>query len=62
MLTGGFYDAPTVLIIFDPKDFIYAIANCRVMAENMMLTACNLEIGSCLIARAEAIFASEFRL
>jgi nitroreductase len=57
---SGFYGAPTVMILFGPKDFIYAVPDCCVMAENIMLAAYSLNIGSCLVMRAEDTFADEF--
>ncbi|WP_199261040.1 nitroreductase family protein [Desulfobulbus oligotrophicus] len=58
-IASGFYGAPTVLIFFGPKDFIYSVADCCMMAENMMLAAYSLNIGSCMVMRAEATFAGE---
>jgi nitroreductase len=58
-LASGFYSAPTVLMLFGPKNFIYSMPDCCVMAENMMLAAFSLSIGSCMVMRAEDTFASE---
>lgn len=58
-IASGFYGAPTVLILFSPKDFIYASEDCCMMAENMMLAAFSLNIGSCMVMRAEDTFRGE---
>lgn len=46
-LTNAFYDAPTVITLFAPKDFLFAAEDCAVAAENMMLAADALGVGSC---------------
>ena len=51
-LTDAFYGAPTVVPLFGPKQFLYAINDCSVAAENMMLAADSLGIGSCYIGSA----------
>jgi nitroreductase len=58
-IQSGFYDAPTVLILFAPKNFLYSVADCYVAAQNMMLVAHSIGVGSCMVARAEDTFASE---
>ena len=57
--TTAFHDAPTVITVFAPKDWYNFTLDCAVAAENMMLAADALGIGSCLIARAEETFATE---
>lgn len=59
-LTDGLYGAPTVIVLFAPKNFLYATPDCCVAAENMMLAAHSLGIGSCMIMRAEDTFESDF--
>jgi len=59
-LTDGLYGAPTVIILFGPKNFLYAMPDCCVAAENMMLAAHSLGIGSCMIMRTEDTFESDF--
>ncbi len=56
---SGFYSAPTVLTLFASKDMRFSTADCCVAAENMMLAAHSLGIGSCMVGRAEDTFASE---
>ncbi|MDL2229072.1 nitroreductase family protein [Treponema sp. OttesenSCG-928-L16] len=58
-LTDGFYGAPVVLTLFGPKNFLYTTPDCCVAAENIMLAAHSLGIGSCMVMRAEDSFASE---
>lgn len=38
-LTDAFYNAPTVITLFAPKDFLFAAEDCATAAENMMLAA-----------------------
>lgn len=51
-IQSAFYGAPTVVTLFGPKQFLYAINDCSVAAENMMLAADSLGIGSCYIGSA----------
>lgn len=52
-IKNGFYDAPTVCIVFTPKNFLYGIPDAFCCAENMVLEATALGIASCIVARAE---------
>ena len=36
-LTNAFYDAPTVITFFSPKQFLFSVDDCAVAAENKML-------------------------
>jgi nitroreductase len=56
-IKNGFYDAPTVCVIFGQKDFLYNVADAFCMAENMILAAYELGVDSCIISRAEETFA-----
>lgn len=56
-LTNAFYDAPTVITLFGPKNFLFAAEDCAVAAENMMLAADALGIGSCYIGQGWTAFA-----
>jgi nitroreductase len=58
-IQSGFYDAPTVLTLFAPKNFLYSAADCYVAAQNIMLASYSLGVGSCMVARAEDTFSSE---
>jgi nitroreductase len=57
-IKNGFYGAPIVLTLFASAHFLYSAAVCYVAAENIMLAAHSLGIGSCMIARAEDTFTS----
>ncbi len=59
-IKNGFYGAPTVCIIFTPRKFLYAVPDAFCCAENMVLEATNLEISSCMVARAEETFDHDF--
>jgi nitroreductase len=58
-IQSGFYGAPTVLTLFAPKNFLYSAADCYVAAQNIMLAAHSLGVGSCMVARAEDTFSNE---
>lgn len=55
-LTNAFYGAPTVLTMFAPKNFLFSVDDCAVAAENMMLAADALGIGSCYIGQGWTAF------
>lgn len=57
-IKSGFYGAPTVCIVFAMKNFLYSIPDAFCCAENMVLEATELNLASCIIARAEATFAT----
>lgn len=59
-LTNAFYDAPTVITFFAPKDFLFSVDDCAVAAENMMLAADALGIGSCYIGQGWTAFADPY--
>lgn len=59
LLPSAFYSAPTVLTLFAPKNFVYSEIDCAVAAENIMLAAHSLGIGSCMVGRAEHTFMCE---
>lgn len=59
-IASGFYDAPTVITLFAPKQFLYSVNDCSVAAENMMLAAASLGIGSCLIGAGWESFADPY--
>ena len=59
-LVSSFYDAPTVITMFAPKNFLFAAEDCAVAAENMMLAADALGIGSCYIGQGWAAFADPY--
>ena len=59
-IQNGFYNAPTVCVVFTPKNFLYSIPDAFCCAENMVLAACELGVSSCIVARAEETFEHEF--
>lgn len=59
-ITNAFYDAPTVITIFAPKDFLFAKEDCAAAAENMMLAADSLGIGSCYLGEGYNAFADPY--
>lgn len=48
-LIDAFYGAPTVITMFAPKNFLFSAEDCALAAENMMLAADALGVGSCYI-------------
>jgi len=58
-IKNGFYDAPSVCIVFAQKNFLYSIPDAFCCAENMVLMAAELGISSCIVARGEETFGSE---
>ena len=59
-IANAFYDAPTVITVFAPKDFDLAHEDCAVAAENMIIAAASLGIGSCYIGRGWQAFADPY--
>ena len=59
-IKSAFYDAPTVITLFAPKDWYYGIHDCTSIAITMTLAAWSLGIGSCYVSRAEETFETEF--
>ena len=59
-IKNAFYDAPTVITLFTPKRFLYAESDACVAAENMLLAATSLGIGSCYIGSAWDSFDDPF--
>lgn len=57
-IRNGFYDAPSVVIIFGQNNFMFRIADAFCCAENMVLQATELGIASCIISRGEETFLS----
>lgn len=55
-LTNAFYDAPTVITMFAPKNFLFSVDDCAVAAENMMLAADSYGVGSCYIGQGWTAF------
>ena len=51
---------PTVITMFAPKDFLFSVDDCAVAAENMMLAADALGVGSCYIGQGWTAFADPY--
>ncbi len=58
-IKSAFYGAPTVIAIFAPDNYPNAVQDCVVAAENMILAAWSMGIGSCYVARGERTFQSD---
>jgi nitroreductase len=54
-----FFHAPTVIIISGEENYTYAPSDCAAAAENILIAAESLNIGSCWIASVLPLFASE---
>ncbi|MCD8066016.1 MAG: nitroreductase family protein [Oscillospiraceae bacterium] len=61
-IKNAFYDAPTVITMFAPKNFLFSAEDCAVAAENMMLAADSLGIGSCYLGQGWPAFADPYGL
>ena len=59
-IVSGFYAAPTIVTLFSAINFAYNSANCAVAAENMMLAASSIGIGSCMVARGNDTFSTDY--
>lgn len=59
-ITNAFYDAPTVITLFVPKNFLYGPYDASAAAENMLLAAHSLGLGGCYIGSAWDSFADPF--
>lgn len=59
-LKNAFYDAPTVITLFAPKNFLFSPEDCAIAAENMMLAADSLGVGSCYIGQGWTTFADPY--
>ncbi len=59
-LKNAFYNAPTVITFFAPKNFLFAGEDCACAAENMMLMADSLGVGSCYIGQGWTAFADPY--
>lgn len=52
----AFYGAPCVITLFGPKIFLFAAGDCALAAENMMLEADKLGVGSCYTGQSWLAF------
>lgn len=59
-IINAFYDAPTVITLFVPKDFLYGPYDASAAAENMLLAAHSIGLGGCYIGSAWDSFRDSF--
>jgi len=59
-LKNAFYDAPTVITMFAPQNFLFSVDDCACAAENMILAADSLGIGSCYIGQGWTAFTDPY--
>lgn len=57
---NAFYDAPTVITLFVPKNFLFAPYDASAAAENMLLAAHSIGLGGCYIGSAWESFADPY--
>lgn len=58
-IKNGFYGAPTVCVLFGPRNFLYSVPDAFCCAANMVLAATELGLASCIVARGEETFDNE---
>lgn len=59
-ITNAFYDAPAVITLFVPKNFLFGPYDASAAAENMLLAAHSIGLGGCYIGSAWESFADPF--
>lgn len=59
-ITNAFYDAPVVITMFGPKNFLFTVDDCATASENMMLMADSLGIGSCYTGQGWLAFGDPY--
>ena len=59
-IKSAFYGAPTVITLFAPNNYLYTDGDCAVVAQNIMIAAHSLGIGSCMVGRADKTFEGEY--
>lgn len=59
-IKSAFYGAPTIITLFAPDNYLYTEGDCAVVAQNIMLAAHSLGIGSCMVGRADKTFEGEY--
>ena len=59
-IVSAFYDAPTVITLFVPKEFLYGSYDASAAAENMLLAAHSIGLGGCYIGSAWDSFRDAF--
>lgn len=59
-IVNAFYDAPTVITLFVPKNFLYGPYDASAAAMNMLLAAHSIGLGGCYIGSAWESFRDPF--
>ena len=59
-IVNAFYDAPTVITLFVPKNFLFGPYDASAAAENMLLAAHSIGLGGCYIGSAWESFRDPF--
>lgn len=59
-IINAFYDAPVVITLFVPKNFLYGPYDASAAAENMLLAAHSIGLGGCYIGSAWDSFNDPF--
>lgn len=59
-LRSAFHGAPTVLMLFGPKNFYFTDADGYIFAQNVCLAARSLGVGSCIVGEVLDAFSDDF--
>lgn len=59
-LRSAFHNAPTVLMLFGPRNFYFTDADGYIFAENVCLAARSLGVGSCIVGEVLDAFSDEY--
>ena len=57
---SGFYNAPTVIYMFAPDNFLFAEPDSYIMAQDICLAATSIGVDSCIISVATDYFIDDF--
>lgn len=59
-LRSAFHNAPTVLMLFGPRNFYFTDADGYIFAENVCLAARSLGVGSCIVGEVLDAFSDDY--
>lgn len=59
-LRSAFHNAPTVLMLFGPRNFYFTDADGYIFAQNVCLAARSLGVGSCIVGEVLDAFSDSF--
>jgi nitroreductase len=59
-LKSAFHQAPTVIMLFGPKNFWFTEADCYIMADSICLAAYTYGVGSCIVGGVLDIFQNDY--